>query len=446
MAISFTLPPVLHDYSFVRMLGSGSTGDVFLALHTPTNLYCAIKIIKIEDGKLETKEYIMREIKMMSKFDHAFIVKLYNYFIEHKCGFTYVYIVMEYCERGSLFEIINQYGRLSERMVSTLFIETLFGLLEIHRNNIIHRDLKLENILIDSHGHFRISDFGFSRELPPDSNINILTYCGSPAYVAPEVIKKEKYSTSADIWSFGVILYTVLYGRFPFDSESITELMKDIVTCEPRFTNEVSEVANDLLRKMLEKDPSKRITINEILKHKFFVITKSDFDNGDVHTISNKCYLSDLSNWSFPSLEKKIIAISKVSMDEMKLMIKNHDINEKTAIFKIIRDKFLQDVIYSKFGGCNNDYKPGLPCAMLKFGDDYVEASPVILKTMTPINQNCKICNGYFPRKRIAKAEYSHLKLNKNNEIQANKPNIIYNNMILKNLRIPFRTNKIIVQ
>ena len=335
--------------------------------------------MKIDDENKETFDKISREIKMMSMFDHAFIIKIYNYFIEHNNNATYIYIVMEYCEKGSLVDILQiRGGKFDERKAAVILIETWIALEELKKCNIIHRDLKLENILVDAHGHIRISDFGFSRELPPNMKPDdLLTYCGSPAYAAPEIIKKEKYSISADIWSFGIILYVLLYGRFPFFSSNIMETMKKIVYDQPLFNNSISDDANQLLKRMLTKSPTKRITLKEISETNYFQKYKSIIYNSKESSTQKSCYFSNLSNWSFPSIDKKIVNLINTSLDDIKTMIKNHEINDQTALFKILRDKFLQDVIYSKFGGCETDFKPVFPRAILKIDCGYVEATPV---------------------------------------------------------------------
>ena len=379
MTLVLNLPPALSEYQLIKLIGSGGMGSVYTAVHIPTGYICAIKIISIKDENKALYEQILREIKIMSQFDHAFIIKLYNYYIDYSNGVTNAYIVMEYCENGSIINSLKKFGRFDERRAGVILIETYLGLLEMHKHNIIHRDLKLENILIDSHGHIRISDFGFSRELSleQNSNNNILTFCGTPAYVAPEIIKKEKYSFSADVWSFGVILYTLLYGKYPFESSNIIETLKQIVTSEPAYSDDISNDANNLIKMMLQKDPNQRIKLIDIFDQSFFQIYKSIIYHDEDTTRDNTCYFTDLSKWTFPTHEKKVFDLTHTPTNEMRHMIKNHEINDKTTIFKIIRDKFLQDVIFSKFGGCETHYKKMFPRASIKTNNNLIEAIPI---------------------------------------------------------------------
>ena len=424
MTLSQRVPSCLANYSIISRIGNGGYGSVYSAVHIPTNSICAIKVINITQLSDVQREKVMREIEILSSFDHAFIVKIYEYFID---DFN-IYIVMEYCEKGSLLDFLNRTGKvLNERETAVIFLEVLIDLLHIHNLNIVHRDLKLENILLDSYGHVRLSDFGFSRVLNKEESKQNLTYCGSPVYAAPEMLKRNPYSEMVDVWSFGVILYALLYGKFPFYSDNLKEMVKQIVVCEPEFTDKVSEDANDLLSKMLQKDPCKRISLVEIYTHPF---TKrySSILGSCMDNINSLKFMS-LNHWTFPQLESKIATIAKTPIDQIKAMVKNYQINGKTAIFKIIRDNFIKDSLYSKFGEFENHYVKPIPRSLFKIQNETLEVTSLHYNKVHLLKPGLK-------QKNVKKSNSYH---NKNDILIYQRPN----NKITQLAHIIYKRNNI---
>jgi serine/threonine protein kinase len=182
----------------------------------------------------------------------------------------YVLIIMEYIPGGNLHSYIKKRKKISEHITKVLFKQIIEGIKYIHSHGIVHRDIKLDNILLDLNNNIKICDFGVSKRI----NENTLLYdqCGTPLYMAPEIIMNNGYcGFPVDVWSAGVSLYMMLTGKAPFNKTSNNTLQYEIVNSHFPEIEHVSTECNDLLRKMLEKDPYKRITIENVLKHKWFI-------------------------------------------------------------------------------------------------------------------------------------------------------------------------------
>lgn len=254
---------ILHDYAINYQIGEGGFAKVFLGVHKASNLRVAIKMISKE---METEEkhmyYIKNEIELLKSFKNPFCCRLLDVVESRKN----IYIVLEYLCNGSLLDKVNRDGPINESQAVHLFAQLLYVIKYLHKErHIIHRDLKLENILFDENFNLRLIDFGFSKCLQ-ENNI-LATRCGSLLYCAPELIKGLDYSYDIDIWSLGIILFVLVAGFYPFDDQNITVLAQRIIyadfTCPKHFSNELEE----LVRKMLEKDPADRISLEEIIEH-----------------------------------------------------------------------------------------------------------------------------------------------------------------------------------
>lgn len=213
---------------------------------------------------------IQREIAIMKKCDHPFIVSLYNTYEDDDC----VYLVMEYMKNGSLFDYIRDYEVVPEGTARRLFTELLIAIQYIHSKlKVVHRDLKAENIMLDENYNARLIDFGLCNVFDDDEN-QFSTKCGSPAYTPPEMAKNQPYTKSMDIWSLGVVLYSMLVGELPFQGETIAETIEKIAYEEPDYPNTMSLHAKDLIKKMLIKSPRMRIDLEDIINHQWFSKTQ----------------------------------------------------------------------------------------------------------------------------------------------------------------------------
>lgn len=263
-------------YVLGSTLGEGEFGKVKLGWRKdgkhPSQV--AIKLIKRDtiarDSESEIK--IHREINLLRLLSHPNIVNL----VEVLKSGKYIGIVLEYASGGELFDYILQHKYLKENTAKKLFAQLVSGVDYMHSKGLIHRDLKLENLLLDKHKNIIISDFGFVNSYNRDKNDLMKTSCGSPCYAAPELVLTQlPYSgRKVDIWSIGVILYAMLAGYLPFDDDAENEDGADIVRlynyiCSTplTFPEYVSPLARDLLRKIIVSDPAKRISMNEIRNH-----------------------------------------------------------------------------------------------------------------------------------------------------------------------------------
>jgi len=257
---------VLGDYILMRTLGAGSFSKVKQAIHRPTGLKVAIKILnrkKLKAMDMDLK--VRREINILRVLKHPHIIELYEV-IDTPSD---IFVVMEYVEGGELFDYIVTHGRLQENDARRFFQQIVSGIEYLHENRVVHRDLKPENLLLDKKNRIRIADFGLSN-LIYDGNF-LKTSCGSPNYAAPEVISGQLYvGPEVDVWSCGVILYALLCGSLPFDDENIPNLFRRIKIGKYTLPPHLSKQAADLIPKMLTVNPVDRITVDQIRKHPFF--------------------------------------------------------------------------------------------------------------------------------------------------------------------------------
>jgi serine/threonine protein kinase len=240
--------------------------QVKLATHAITNHKVAVKILnKAKIKQLGMEEKVQREINILHLCTHPHIIRLYEVIDTP----TDIFLVNEYVSGGELFDYIVSKGRLSADEARNFFHQIVSGVEYCHFQKIVHRDLKPENLLLDSNLNIKIADFGLSN-LMRDGDF-LRTSCGSPNYAAPEVISGHLYAgPEVDVWSCGVILYALLCGSLPFDDESIPNLFKKIKSGMYSLPTHLSQLARNLIPRMLEVDPMKRITIPEIRLHPWF--------------------------------------------------------------------------------------------------------------------------------------------------------------------------------
>jgi serine/threonine protein kinase len=249
-------------------LGQGSFGKVKLATNTSTREKVAIKIVeKATISDVEDVERVYRETFILTSLKHKNIIRLYEVIDTQ----TSLCLAMEYADGGELFEYVEKKSRLDEIEGCRLFHEIVSGVEYCHRMKIIHRDLKLENILMDSNGTIKIADFGLSNSIKFGQKMN--TNCGTPSYTCPEQIDGETYvGSAADIWSMGIILYAMVCGFLPFEAASIPALFKKITTRRFTIPAWVSSECASLIERMLTLDPEKRATIAEIRSHTWYLM------------------------------------------------------------------------------------------------------------------------------------------------------------------------------
>ncbi|XP_046726120.1 calcium/calmodulin-dependent protein kinase IGb isoform X2 [Silurus meridionalis] len=255
-------------FDFMEVLGSGAFSEVFMVKERKTGKFFAIKCVKKKnkrDINLENEIAVLRRIK------HENVVALEDLYE----GRTHYYLVMELVSGGELFDRILDRGVYSEKDASLVIRQVLDGVNYLHKNGIVHRDLKPENLLYyspDEKSKIMISDFGLSKM--EDKGI-MSTACGTPGYVAPEVLAQKPYSKAVDCWSIGVITYILLCGYPPFYEESETRLFSKIMKAQYEFDSpfwdDISESAKDFIRNMMQKNPNLRYTTEQALRHPWII-------------------------------------------------------------------------------------------------------------------------------------------------------------------------------
>ncbi|KAM7537633.1 hypothetical protein Aperf_G00000063994 [Anoplocephala perfoliata] len=259
-------PQRVGTYIIERTIGKGNFSFVKLARHTVTNVKVAIKIIDKTKLNEENLKKAQREADILKALHHPNIIKLYQVMESEKL----LCIVTEYLPNGELYEYIARNGYLSEQVARHKFMEILSAVEHCHLNNVVHRDLKAENMLLDQHMSIKLADFGFGTFQPDGPNSLLTTWCGSPPYAAPEIFKGEPYlGVSADIWSLGVILYVLVCGVLPFNAQEVSGLRRQVLEEHVRVPYWLSISCEDLLKRMLAKSPSKRPSIAEIYNSKW---------------------------------------------------------------------------------------------------------------------------------------------------------------------------------
>ena len=342
----------IGNYIIKETIGKGTFSKVKLAKHILTNELVAIKIL--EKSKILEEENIKRiekEIYYLKKLNHINIITIYE-IIENKNNY---YIVMEYASNGNLFNYIIKNEHLSEKESSYFYYQLLKCIEFIHSNNITHRDIKAENILL-TYGEkkiIKLIDFGLSNEYntPKHKDILLSTPCGSPCYIAPEIINGEKYNgLYTDIWASGILLFTMLCGYLPFDDRNDEILFEKILNNKVEFPIDIklSKDCKDLILKILNKNPEKRIKLKDIFEHKFIEYGKELYEKN----VSEKKF--DNENFIMMYMLNNLKIGNSINF--IKNNLDNNKHNNITTTFKLLKKKFIE----GRFNKNENDNKNNL--------------------------------------------------------------------------------------
>ena len=265
---------IFSKYYTKQPIGKGTFSTVKLGINKETREKVAIKIL--EKSKIKIKddlERINREIKMLKDFNYINVIKIYE-ILENE---SYHYFIMEYCENGELFNHIVDLQRLSDKEASYFYYQLINGLEYIHSKGVVHRDLKPENLLLGKGNILKIIDFGLSNFF--NGKYLLSTPCGSPCYASPEMVSGKKYDGfKIDIWSTGIILYAMVCGYLPFEDNDNEILFRKILECNLEYPNNLSDNVIDLMNKILVTKPERRIDIDGIKKHPFYLQGKEIFE------------------------------------------------------------------------------------------------------------------------------------------------------------------------
>ena len=329
---SIKLSAKIENYKIEETIGEGTYGKVKLATHIKLNEKVAIKIINKK--KLINKgdhERIKNEFQIITKLNHPNILKAFEVF-EDEINY---YIVMERPAIGDLFNYICSKGRLSMDETSFIFYQIVNGIQYLHKNNIVHRDMKPENIMLTEDMIVKIGDFGLSKYFKNDE-IRLKTNCGSPCYSAPEVLRGNKYKPKpVDIWGIGIILYCMVCGELPFEDEKEDILVRKVTLCNYTCPLFVNDIFKSFFKKILCQNPNERITIDQIKMNCIYNIGRSNFykyfkiygEDGDMYP------------------QVKDFIKKKVLQDlEVLLSLEINEQTEQMTEFKILMHKYMHEI------------------------------------------------------------------------------------------------------
>lgn len=253
----------LDDFEIGRPLGKGKFGNVYLAREKKSHYIVALKVLfKSQLQKSHVEHQLRREIEIQSHLRHQNILKMYGYFYDDKR----IYLILEFAPKGELYkELQSQPNKRFKEDRSAQYIAQMADALKYcHSRKVIHRDIKPENLLLGLKGELKIADFGWSVHAPSSRRG---TLCGTLDYLPPEMIEGQEHDEKVDIWSLGILCYEFLVSKPPFEADSNQETYGRIARVDLAFPSHVSEPAKDLVRRLLRKDPAKRLSLDEVANH-----------------------------------------------------------------------------------------------------------------------------------------------------------------------------------
>lgn len=264
----------IADFALLKVIGVGSYGKVMLVRKNDSGELLAMKMLRKEHLiKRNQVEHTKTERRVLETVKHPFIVKLRYAFQNPKK----LYFLLEYCPGGELFFHLQKAGRFDEDRAKFYAAQMVLALGELHKHDVVYRDLKPENVLIDSEGYIKLTDFGLSKENIKDGT-SAHSFCGTPEYLAPEILKKVGHGKPVDWWSMGAIIFEMLTGLPPFYTKDREKLFYNIKFAELKYPPYISSTCKDLLTKLFNKDPTKRLGGSEkdsaeIMEHPWFAKT-----------------------------------------------------------------------------------------------------------------------------------------------------------------------------
>uniref|UniRef100_A0A182ILU5 non-specific serine/threonine protein kinase n=1 Tax=Anopheles atroparvus TaxID=41427 RepID=A0A182ILU5_ANOAO len=321
-------------YEIEKTIGKGNFAVVKLASHRITKNEVAIKIIdksQLDPGNLQK---VYREVEIMKRLDHPHVIKLYQVMETQ----SMIYIVSEYASQGEIFDYIAKYGRLNERAARNKFWQILSAVEYCHNKGIVHRDLKAENLLLDSKMDIKIADFGFSNFYKKGELL--ATWCGSPPYAAPEVFEGKRYTgPEIDIWSLGVVLYVLVCGALPFDGSTLQSLRDRVLSGRFRIPFFMSSDCESLIRKMLVLDPSRRFSIDQIKRHRWMMV--EIIDTPKISSIVINGNTGDVSALETEPNDQILKIMQNLGIDILKTResLKLHSYDHYTAFYLLLLER-----------------------------------------------------------------------------------------------------------
>ncbi|XP_070622218.1 serine/threonine-protein kinase MARK2 isoform X9 [Erythrolamprus reginae] len=314
--------PHIGNYRLLKTIGKGNFAKVKLARHVLTGKEVAVKIIDKTQLNSSSLQKLFREVRIMKVLNHPNIVKLFEVIETDKT----LYLVMEYASGGEVFDYLVAHGRMKEKEARAKFRQIVSAVQYCHQKFIVHRDLKAENLLLDADMNIKIADFGFSNEFTFGNKLD--TFCGSPPYAAPELFQGKKYDgPEVDVWSLGVILYTLVSGSLPFDGQNLKELRERVLRGKYRIPFYMSTDCENLLKKFLILNPSKRGTLEQIMKDRWMNVGHEDDEL--------KPYVEPLPDYKDPRRTELMISMG-YTREEIQESLVSQKYNEVMATYLLL--------------------------------------------------------------------------------------------------------------
>ena len=373
----------ISQYQIKGKIGEGMFGKVKLGIHLLTKEKVAIKIF--DKGKIKNEkevEYIEREISILKKLNHYNTIKLYN-IIQNE---NFIFLIQEYVPNGELLHFLEnpENMNLTENHICKIYQQIISGIEYLHDIGIAHRDLKLENILLNRDKNIKIIDFGLSNKYNKENGELLQSSCGSPCYAAPEMIKGIQYhGLDTDIWSSGILLYLMLCKSFPFNDKNNSKLYQKILSGKFNLPNYLSNEAKDLLSKLLKVNPIERIKLDEIKKHPWFNLYNPK---------NNYFYGIDINKIIMPIDEEIILDMINIGIEQnivIDNIIRNYN-NNITTIYYLLLQKKIKKGKKSVADFCSNLYMDYINDEKNKFIYFNNDIDLVIQSRIKNINKNSK--------------------------------------------------------
>ena len=320
--------PKISDFQILKELGAGSFGHVYLVSHKITKAQYAIKAIdKRDKSNQNEKPYFRREIEVMYKIHHPNVVKLFGHFEDN----NYCYFIMEYIEKGNIYNLIPHDGKkkLNTKIVASLIKDVISAVYYLHHMKpiIIHRDIKPENVLLGEGLVSKLTDFGWSNYMQEDEKRK--TVCGTPIYLAPEIIKEEGHDEKVDVWCIGVLLFELITGNVPFQGNDLESLKENILHLRIAWPKDINTDAKNLIKKILKLDPGSRISLEEMLQHPFISKHFPNAINSLIKPGDQGEYPTFIINKDDPNKWEPIIKSKENSKDDDNKELEKEIVNKK---------------------------------------------------------------------------------------------------------------------
>ncbi|XP_062948880.1 serine/threonine-protein kinase SIK3 isoform X5 [Cynocephalus volans] len=327
------MPARIGYYEIDRTIGKGNFAVVKRATHLVTKAKVAIKIIDKTQLDEENLKKIFREVQIMKMLCHPHIIRLYQVMETERM----IYLVTEYASGGEIFDHLVAHGRMAEKEARRKFKQIVTAVYFCHCRNIVHRDLKAENLLLDANLNIKIADFGFSNLFTPGQLLK--TWCGSPPYAAPELFEGKEYDgPKVDIWSLGVVLYVLVCGALPFDGSTLQNLRARVLSGKFRIPFFMSTECEHLIRHMLVLDPNKRLSMEQICKHKWMKLGDADpnFDR-----LIAECQQLKEERQTDPLNEDVLLAMEDMGLDKERTLqsLRSDAYDHYSAIYSLLCDR-----------------------------------------------------------------------------------------------------------